>query len=243
MPGMSNQEKEHYYFEMFRRAYLLPDGIVEYRDRPDVIVKGKRTIGIEVTNFFLEDGKLAVSEQRQRAARERVVSEAQAKYQQGRASKKFELWFSFHRAVPDRSRDQILLSEQLADLAARVETFESGQLRSDCFEHIEPLKSVYVNANEYEHPRWHVTQVYPLPIMPLERLQEIIKTKEAKSEHYEPCDSYWLLVVIDFMDRAQDQQILTEDLATVNSQVFEKIVVYKTVFDEIAEIDTAVFRP
>jgi hypothetical protein len=48
--------KERNYFEMFRRDFPLPKGKIEYGDRPDVILRGDRTIGIEITNFYLKPG-------------------------------------------------------------------------------------------------------------------------------------------------------------------------------------------
>ncbi len=72
--------KESYYFEMFRQHYSLPTGRFEYRDKPDVILDGPKTIGIEITNFYLEDGRSTDSEQRQRAVRETVVTKAQSIY-------------------------------------------------------------------------------------------------------------------------------------------------------------------
>ena len=49
---MKNRDIEQYYFEMFQRDYSIPDGDVEYGDKPDVVVHGARTIGIEITNFL-----------------------------------------------------------------------------------------------------------------------------------------------------------------------------------------------
>lgn len=75
---MKSAELEHKYFEMFARDYLLPEGTVKLGDKPDIILCGARTIGIEITNFYLEDGSLPESEQRQKRVREAVVAEAQA---------------------------------------------------------------------------------------------------------------------------------------------------------------------
>src|SRR5262249_35565248 len=69
--------KERYYFEMFSRDFPLPNGKIEYSDRPDVILRGERTIGIEITKFYLKPGHLSASEQRQRIKRDEVVSTAQ----------------------------------------------------------------------------------------------------------------------------------------------------------------------
>ena len=62
----TNRDIERHYFEQFRGAYSLPTGEVSYFDRPDVLVRGDLKVGIEVTNFYLRDGRDPTSEQRQR---------------------------------------------------------------------------------------------------------------------------------------------------------------------------------
>ena len=64
--------KESYYFERFREHYKLPTGRIEYRDKPDVILHGAKKIGIEITNFYLEDGGCTDSEQRQSEVRDKL---------------------------------------------------------------------------------------------------------------------------------------------------------------------------
>ncbi len=63
MAKISNKEIEKNYFELFRKKYSLPLGQIEYGDKPDVIIYGPKKIGIEITNFYLEDGSLSKSEQ------------------------------------------------------------------------------------------------------------------------------------------------------------------------------------
>jgi len=67
-------------------------------------------------------------------------------------------------------------------------------------------------------------------------LKSIVATKEAKSKSYRPCDAFWLLVIIDFFDRAQDQEL--SDCEGLTSKGFEKIIVYKTVFGTVVEMQT-----
>lgn len=62
MNRISNQDIERHCFEMFLKVYPLPPGAITYDDSPDVIVEGERRIGIEITNFFLEEGSLSESE-------------------------------------------------------------------------------------------------------------------------------------------------------------------------------------
>ncbi|MCX5830007.1 MAG: hypothetical protein NTV58_18720 [Deltaproteobacteria bacterium] len=103
MKIMTNQEKERYYFERFRRVYPLPEGQVKHGDKPDVIIEGQRKIGIEVTNLYLKDGKLPDSEQNQSKIREHVIQEAQRKFvEQG--GNPFEISFSFNSNSVLRSR-------------------------------------------------------------------------------------------------------------------------------------------
>src|SRR5260370_32252256 len=112
---MKNSEIEQYYFEMFRRDYPLPEGAVEYGDKPDVIVRGARTIGIEIRNFFLEDGSLPDGEQIQRKAREAVISKAPNLYQ-AQPRQKIDRTFAFDPAGPVRSSTS--LARKKASFAA-----------------------------------------------------------------------------------------------------------------------------
>jgi hypothetical protein len=94
---------------------------------------------------------------------------------------------------------------------------------------------VYLNAREYEDTKWSVAQVYKVPIMSTENLKEIVKEKEEQSKRYRSCDAYWLLVVVDFIDNAQDQEIRIDGFEKIDSEIFEKIVVYKTTFGHVLE--------
>ena len=72
--------------------------------------------------------------------------------------------------------------------------------------------------------------------MSIARLNEIISEKEAKAQRYAPCDVYWLLIVVDFIDAAQEQEIRIDGL-TVRSDMFQKIIIYKTGFEHIVELE------
>lgn len=235
MSKWSKRDIERHYFELFRNQYPLPEGTIEYGDKPDVILRGEQIIGIEMTNFFLEDGTFTTSEQIQSRARDQVVVHAQRIYE-AKGRKKCELTLGFDKAIPIRDRHR--LAKKVAALAARVEGRKTGELGRDDFRDIPELSFAYLNADEYEDAHWRVCQVYTTPTMSLEALKKIIKDKEAKIRGYKSCDSYWLLVIVDFIDRAQDQEIRIDGLESIESNVFEKMVVYKTLFGHILEIDT-----
>jgi hypothetical protein len=65
----TTREVERHYFEQFRKAYPLQAGTIAYGDKPDVTQTGERTIGIEITRFYLQSGRVAFSEQQRRPLR------------------------------------------------------------------------------------------------------------------------------------------------------------------------------
>src|SRR6266849_621490 len=125
MCSMSTQEKERYYFELFAKTYRLPHGTVEHGDQPDVILRGERTIGIEMRNFFLEEGFLPQSEQVQRKLREEVVAEAQRIYEIKHGRRGDEFVFGFEIPISEKQK----LANQIADLADRVVDKQTRQIR------------------------------------------------------------------------------------------------------------------
>lgn len=230
MVKRSNQDIEQYYFGMFRRDYQLPEGTIVHGDKPDVILEGKRKIGIEITNFFLENGALPESEQVQQKAREAVVSKAQRVYL-ANGGKRIELSFSFDKAA--LVRDQVKLANKIAAVAKNIDGLKTGSIRKDIFKDIPELSFVYLNTKEYEDPKWRVVQCYSGQLMSMENLRAILSTKEAQSKCYQHCDAYWLIVVVDFTDRAQDQEIQINGFEKIASTVFEKVIVYKTHFGHV----------
>jgi hypothetical protein len=232
MGKISNQEIEKYYFEMFRKDYLLPSGDVVYGDSPDVIIDGERKIGIEITNFYHKPGSDPESEQIQDSWRDKVISEAQILYEK-QNGKKFEISFGFDKSNP--IRDQNTLIKQISNLASQIQNCETGQIGTDFFKQIPELSFVYLNNEEYEDTKWRIVQVHEVPILKMEKLLEIVRDKEHRSNKYKKCDAYWLLVVVDFMNRAQDQEIQVDNFKKVETDVFERVIVYKTLFGHVLE--------
>ncbi len=217
---------------MFLKDYPLPPGTITYDDSPDVIVEGERRIGIEITNFFLEKGSLSESEQAQRKLRDKVISEAQRVYQTG-SGKKIEITFGFDKANPIRNQKKLV--RELVELAKHIEKWETGQIIKDAFKTIQELSFVYLNAKEYEDARWRVVQVHNVPVMSRDRLIDIIRDKEIRANKYKKCDAYWLLVVVDFINSAQDQEIQINGFDKKQTEIFEKVIIYKTLFGHILE--------
>jgi len=232
MNKKSNQDIEQYYFEKFCKDYTLPPGTISYGDKPDIILESNRKIGIEITNFFLEKGELSESEQAQRRLREKVVLDAQLKYQMENR-KKIELTIGFDKKNPIRNKKKLI--QKLVNMAKQIEKLETGEIRKNAFKDIPEISFVYLNAKEYEDAKWRVVQAYDTPIMSRDMLIEIVRDKETLSRKYKECDAYWLLVVVDFTNRAQDQEIQIGCFEKIQSEIFEKIIVYKTLFGHVLE--------
>ena len=225
--------KESYYFEMFRQCYPLPTGRIEYRDKPDVILRGAKTIGIEITNFYLEDGGCTESEQRQREVRETVVTKAQSIYLKT-GGRKITLFLSFGKGSP--IGDQQQLAERIAKLAKQIDGRQTGSIGRDVFvDDMPELSFVYLIAEENPNSQWKVSQGYKGSVLSRDKLLTIVRTKESKVPNYQPCDAYWLLVVVDFIDPAQDQEIRVDGFQKIDSSVFERVLVYKTRYDHVLE--------
>ena len=228
--------KEAYYFEMFRRHYPLPTGKIQFRDKPDIIYHGAKKIGIEITNFFKEDGGCPGSEQIQRDVRKKVVKRAEEIYlKNGR--KGTSLILSFDKASPigDQLQQQ-KLAERIATLAKQIDGRQTGPIGKDVFtDDIPELSFVYLFSEEYPKSSWEVRQVYDGSVLSRNKLLKIVRAKESKIRQYEPCESYWLLVVVDFIDPAQDQEIRLNSFQKINSTAFERVLVYKTCFHHVLE--------
>ena len=224
--------KESYYFEMLRRNYRLPAGRIEYRDKPDVILRGAKKIGIEITNLYLEDGGGTDSEQRQSGMRDKVVSKAQSIYLDN-GGRSITLFCSFDKGSP--IRDQRQLAERIAGLAKQIDGRQTGRIGNNVFDEIPELSFVYLITEEYPNPQWKVQQVYDGSVLSRDKLLIIVKNKESKAQDYPHCDAFWLLVVVEFIDPTQDQELRIDGFQTIDSAVFEKVIVYKTLFHHVLE--------
>jgi hypothetical protein len=235
MAKLSTQDAERFYFEQFRRVYTLPDGKIDYGDKPDIILNtGLKTIGIEVTRLYLTAGGQLASEQRQKPFREKVVRSAQEIYRATGGS--IELSFNFNPAAPITPDRLNTLPAELANIAKRMDANalgKSGQIYP--LQVIPEIANIYFTGEHYSDPHWRIFQVSSLTEMSFAALEAIVREKEVKSKQYKKCNSYWLLVIVDWTDRGQNQEIRVEGL-NISSKVFKKIIIYKWGYNHIVEI-------
>jgi hypothetical protein len=229
------RENERSYFERFRKCYKLPEGAVEYGDKPDVLVVGQSIIGVEITRFYREPGDVQTSEQRQQPLRNAIVTDAQKLFRDG-GGKNIEIRVNFDTAHPISPPRRKILPTELANVIRENDSRDTGELETSLFRTTMPeLARIYFNAKEYDDATWRINSSYPMRSMSTTALEFIVRQKESKSVGYRPCDTLWLLVVVDWIDRAQEQEIRIDDLKIV-STVFERVIVYKPGFEHIADV-------
>jgi hypothetical protein len=231
----TTREIERYYFERFRRAHVLPAGPVTYGDKPDVTLTGDRTIGIEITRFYLQSGRVPYSEQQQRPLRNAVVSEARDFYSRN-GGKNIELTIAFEPRRPITPQRRKSLPEELAALAKVIDNSPtSGEVERRQFRAMPEVSLVYLNTREYADAKWQFIGSFRVGLMSQADLESIVRDKETRAAQYYKRDEYWLLIVVDPMDPAQEQEIRIEGLSSA-STVFQKIIVYKPGFEHIVEV-------
>jgi hypothetical protein len=236
MAKPSKNNTERHYFEKFHQAVQLPDGAVSYGDKPDVIIHGTRKIGIEITNFFLKTGSHPDSEQRQRPLRAPIIEQARNLYRDGGGKNDTGLTICFNDGEPISLGRRRTLPKELANVAHSIDNRESGPIEWHVFRDKMPeISTIWLHSKEELDAHWRLLGSHSPDLMSEDGLKNIIREKEAKSNDYEQCDAHWLLVVADGMDPAQEQEIRIDDLH-VQSDVFEKIIVYEPLFGRIVEV-------
>lgn len=231
----TKKEKERLWLEHFRKEYPyqgdFPAGIVKYHENPDVLViDSARTVGIEITEFHLIDGSLPQSEPQQALRRAGVVEEARRLYL-AEGGKDIGFSFGFQYISADRRKK---LPAELAAFAKRIEDNVSETIWLEGNAAPEEVTFAW-NSGEYQNAVWQAQQVHKGSLTSKDKLVEIIRSKERKVKGYQKCDAYWLLICVSFFDRAQDQEIRIDD-PYVHSDVFERIFMFKSVFNEIVAV-------
>lgn len=233
MSRPSNQDIERYYFELFRQHYEVPEGEIDYTDKPDVILRSSQTIGVEIANLYLTNGADATSEQVQRARRLQVLERAQTLHRAS-GGKPIELSVGFDPKGPIQEVEPV--ARALATIATKVENSPSGQVNRLLFEDVPALSFLYHNQIEYADAKWRLVQGYNVPSLSLERLRLLVSEKAKKLHNYQSCDSYWLLLIVDFMDPAQDQNLQWPVGEVLEKSPFERILLYKPQFGQVVQV-------
>ena len=230
----SNLEIEKHYFDMFRQHFPLPNGRVIHQDKPDVIIIDEnKKIGIEIARLFSLPGSDKSSEQVQKKMREDVLKRAKKLYETTN-TKKIELSISFNSEHPILNPKNTATA--VANLAKKIHAFSTGSIPRNLFKNIPEIKYVTLISDTNASANWQIHQGYTGRSLMLDRLVELIAEKEAKLPGYEQCGEYWLLVIVDWFDLGQDQEIEWQIENKPIESSFSKVIIFKTVFNQITDI-------
>jgi hypothetical protein len=233
MSRPSTRAVERHYFEQFRSHYQLPVGEVEYGDKPDVVIRGPETIGIEIARLYVRAGNDPASEQVQRVRRREVLDRAQALHL-STGGTRIELSVDFQ---PERPVTQVEpVAKALAALADRTAELPSGLIDPSLFADTPEVRLVYRNANEYIDATWRAVQSHTVPSLAIDRVRTVIREKAEKAQTYRHCNAYWLLLVVDLMDRAQDQDLEWPANGAAVESPFERVLLYKPQFGHVVQV-------
>lgn len=217
-------EIERYYFEKFRRQTSLPDGEISYGDKPDVIIAGNRIVGIEVTNFYLEDGKNPASEQVQGRLRPGVLAKAEQIYKaEYGGSAGVTLGVSNVIPIKTSKKGKAALAQRIAEAVSTLSKIETGEVYRHKYQSVVPeLGFLYIHSALHDDGKWRLQRCYRVGLMSSEDLAGIIREKSDKVKDYETCDAYWLPIVVEFIDPAQDQETRLDNLTSIDCGVSKR---------------------
>jgi hypothetical protein len=228
------REIERYYFEQFRTLYILPSGEITYCDKPDVIVSGDHTLGVEITSLYIKDGSDCTSEQVQSVRRLEALCKAQVRHRE-KSGRQIELSVEFDPLHPIFDTESTV--SKLVELAFEIE-HEPTTLQGCLTGNAEGLRFVYHTGQEYPDAKWRCSQSFTVSVLDPDRLISIVEEKSKKVVDYKRCDEYWLLIVVDFMNSAQDQELILPTEFYLPKSSFSRILIYKPQFAQVLDVQS-----
>lgn len=233
MPRRTNQQIERFCFEKYTAIRPPPPGKIRYTDKPDVIIDGPRRIGIEVASLYIARGTDSASEQVQRPRRADALSRALAAHLAADRPK-FELHVGFNPKHP--IIDAQKLAPVITDLAVKLVGRASGMVPREDFAHIPEIAHVYLNAKEYPDCRWQAQQVHSTTDLSVDSVREAVAKKDVLIPEYQSCDAFELLLVVDFMDPAQDQVLSWSTEVGPIETAFSRVTIFKPQTRELLDV-------
>ena len=227
-----------YGFETWMAFDDLPETRTDGFSGPDLIADSQHgTIGIELSHVYQKNGTDPKALQNQLPLRKLLIHEANKIFMEKFGVCDRDVHFGFGRdgAIQGSRPRQKLAKELACFVQENIVNEEFGQLIWLDSELLEGC-SVFISSKTYEDAKWQECSVHETPVMDFDVLKNKISQKNKKLRHYIPCDQHWLLLVIDFWDSAQDQQLPRAGWPALASTGFDKILIFKTVENECLEL-------
>ncbi len=185
-----------------------------------------------MTDFYPEDGNRLKSKQKQKDLREKALSKAQGKF-----FGKADLHFDFNETQPITPKRIEPLAKDIAGLGNDIaENFmDKGIVHPYLYSHIPEVRFVYKGPYKCVRGDLKLQQVYSQESLKGERISQIVKKKEEIAKNYKSCDEYWLLIIMDFFDPAQDHEV-PDDLEPIQSNIFERVIFWRKDFSKPCDL-------
>ena len=201
--------------------------LTEYdRERPDFVLDGDRRIGVEITEFYLDDG--FDSEQVQAKRRNDFICKAKQAYggtgpMNTAVSVGFDLSTPLERDSAKRTKD---LPELLARVVRQNENGRSGEVPWVEYKEIIPeVNFLYLEPRFPDYRDWRICQVHNVSLTERDKVERIVRGKEKLARDYERCDAQWLLICVNVWNPAQEQEIRVDGLQ-VETSIFERVILF-----------------
>lgn len=228
--------ESHYLYAFKKHFSEFPSGEILAGEEPDFVVddpNSGRSCGIEVANFYISDGSDFKSEQRQKAARVRLLRKIEKDYSTV-ASQPYVFYIDFDPRMPilddlNRHKEIVHAIRNLVSSKTKVSLYRP-------FVQFPEIRHIYAELKSGSVSEWNLNQVYEVPLVDWSRVSTIIEGKSNKVKSYQPCDRYWLLLVIESWDPAQDQVFPNNVSQNLVISPFERVFIYKTVTNEVVEL-------
>jgi hypothetical protein len=234
MTLQQKDREEQAILNYFRETYEeFPKGKLLKSESPDFIlrVNRKKTIGIELTKLFKHrPDRDRIPQKRPRELYKRIVSEARVLF-----GSKSDVDLSVHISFPAGIQ---LPRARAGDTAARIVNAIRISLIDRDFTRmfniqIEPpdapfpVSSIHILYNpEQRNSVWNYAEAFDAQELEEDNVKKIISHKEDKLQIYQRrrFESYWLVVVIDALDRSSsfniDNKIENWDIETSFDKIF-----------------------
>ncbi len=233
---VEKKKVEEYYFKQFLDAFGVFESFDSSGEKPDIrfACEGK-SVGVEMTRFFIDRGGEANSRVKQRERQEKTVSLSQKLFEGASQSQVLiEASLAFNDIKDRRIKS---LAREIANLFLSLD-LRGGRLSCKDFESIPELRFayIYVLKADDDAATWRLIQSGSVDNTNVDVLQGIINKKENKFDNYEMFEENWLLIIIDFINLCMDQEPLNVDYSSLHIGKFDRVYLFRTGYNTIVDL-------
>ena len=194
-----NSSTEVYILEKVRELYRnFPPGIIDHPNKPDFIVIGPKTIGIEITQIFhdsgLKDSQLKRNESIHKLIGVRIAEDIYRHFQVGLL---VDIDFSIHHKIRNATHAKLIAKVCTPELTSQLHLLSiSNYFRIRNIGQL-PIEIDHITISRYdriERPFFVESAGGAVPNLNTKHLLPILKKKELAIKGYKRCDEYWLII-------------------------------------------------